>query len=163
MAGRTREYPKYHNNNSPIAHKKKHELVQGDATHELPAYLDRNPQTIIALAYFDFDIYEPTKVCLEAILPYLTRGSIIAFDELNVPEFPGETVALREVLGSSKYAIRRDSSAPLTSYIVSSRVFKNGLIIKTWNNTPRLSYLATGYGLRKQVTFGEFQTGLFPP
>ncbi len=108
----------YHNNNSPISHKKKHELVQGDATHELPAYLNRNPQTIIALAYFDFDIYEPTKVCLEAILPYLTRGSIIAFDELNVPEFPGETVALREVLGSSKYAIRRDSSAPLTSYIV---------------------------------------------
>jgi hypothetical protein len=107
-----------HTQSSPIPHKRKHELVQGDATLSLPAYLRDHPETLIAMAYFDFDIYKPTRDCLEAILPYLTRGSVLAFDELNTPEFPGETVAVREVLGLSRYAIRRDPSNPLTSYLV---------------------------------------------
>jgi hypothetical protein len=108
----------FHERNSPIPHKRKYELVQGDANLTLPAYLEEHPETIVALAYFDFDIYAPTKSCLEKILPYLTKGSVLAFDELNCPEFPGETLALREVLGLSKYAIRRDPSNPLTSYLV---------------------------------------------
>lgn len=108
----------FHTQNAPIPHKKKHELVQGDATVTLPKYLERHPETIVALAYFDFDIYQPTHDCLKAILPHLTKGSILAFDELNTPEFPGETVALREVLGLSRYAIRRDPISPLTSYLV---------------------------------------------
>lgn len=108
----------FHEENSPIPHKRKFELIEGDATLTLPKYLSQHPETIIALAYFDFDIYKPTKTCLEAILPYTTKGTVIAFDELNCPEFPGETIALREVLGSPRHAIRRDPSSPLTSYIV---------------------------------------------
>ncbi len=108
----------FHTQNAPIPHKKKHELIKGDATLTLPDYLERHPETIVALAYFDFDIYKPTRDCLEAIMPYLTKGSILAFDELNTPQFPGETIAVREVLGLSRYAIRRDPSNPLTSYLV---------------------------------------------
>ncbi|GGI54431.1 crotonobetainyl-CoA--carnitine CoA-transferase [Oxalicibacterium solurbis] len=108
----------FHEQNAPIAHKKKYELVIGDATLTLPAYLEQHPETIIAFAYFDFDIYEPTKKCLEAILPHLTKGSVLAFDELNCAQFPGETRAVREVLGLSKYAIRRDVSNPLMSYLI---------------------------------------------
>lgn len=108
----------FHNNNSPISQKKKFELVKGDATETLPEYLVNHPETIISLAYFDFDIYQPTKKCIEAILPHVTKGSILAFDELNCPEFPGETLALREVLGIQKYAIRRFPNSPLASYIV---------------------------------------------
>lgn len=108
----------FHEQNAPIPHKKKHELVVGDATLMLPAYLDKHPETIVALAYFDFDIYEPTKKCLEAILPHLTKGSVLAFDELNCEQFPEETAAVREVLGLSKYAIRRDPSNPLMSYLI---------------------------------------------
>lgn len=108
----------FHSQNAPIPHKKKHELVKGDASATLPAYLDANPETIVALAYFDFDLYKPTRDCLESIMPHLTRGSVLAFDELNMPEFPGETLAVREVLGLSRYAIRRLPSSPLTSYMV---------------------------------------------
>jgi hypothetical protein len=43
---------------------------------------------------------------------------VIAFDELNCPEFPGESIAVREVLGLSRYPIRRDPSSPLTSFLV---------------------------------------------
>jgi hypothetical protein len=108
----------FHEANAPIPQKKKFELVQGDATQTLPRYLADHPETIVALAYFDFDIYQPTKACLEALLPHITRGTVLAFDELNCPEFPGETLAVREVLGLSRYAIRRDPNNPLTSYLV---------------------------------------------
>jgi len=108
----------FHEQNSPIPHKRKHQLIKGDAIESLPAYLNQHSELIIALVYFDFDIYKPTKSCLELILPYLTKGSILAFDELNCPEFPGETLALKEVMGLSKYAIRRDPNSPLTSYLV---------------------------------------------
>lgn len=107
-----------HEKNSPISHIKKFELVKGDATVQIDKYLQRHSETIVSLAYFDFDIYIPTKKCLEAIIPYLTKGSVVAFDELNYDKFPGETVAVREVLGLSKYRIQRSSLSPLCSYIV---------------------------------------------
>lgn len=97
----------YHESESPIPHKRKFELIEGDACETLPRYLEDHPETIIALAYFDFDIFKPTKACLEAILPRLTRGSVVGFDELNQESFPGETVALQEVLGTKNIRLRR--------------------------------------------------------
>jgi Macrocin-O-methyltransferase (TylF) len=108
----------YHESENPIPHIKKYSLVAGDATKTLPDYLARNPQTIIALAYFDFDIYEPTKECLKAIIPYLTKGSILAFDELNYATFPGETMAVREVLGTQNIELRRSKFSGYQSYAV---------------------------------------------
>ena len=108
----------YHEKESPISHLKKYELVKGDATKSLEDYLKKHPETIVALAYFDFDIYEPTKRCLELIKTRLGKGSIIGFDELNHPEFPGETIAFDELLGISNYKIIRSPITPLPSYIV---------------------------------------------
>ena len=108
----------YQESESPIPHKKKYELVKGDATKAIGTYLNDHPETIVALAYFDFDIYLPTKKCLEAIKGRLTKGSIIAFDELNCPEFPGETLAFKEVFGLDRFAIKRSPFNPLCSYVV---------------------------------------------
>lgn len=108
---------KIHQDNSPIPHINKFELIEGDATITVNDYLDKNPHTIISLAYFDFDIYKPTKDCLTSILPFLTKGSIIAFDELNCKEFPGETLAFKEVFDLNKYELKRDIHNPLCSYI----------------------------------------------
>lgn len=105
-------------NESPLEHMQKFELVQGDASKELEKYLEKHPETIISLAYFDFDIYEPTKKCLELIRPYLTKGSVLVFDELNQPKFPGETVALKEVFGLDKFSIRRSFYSHYQSYVV---------------------------------------------
>jgi hypothetical protein len=56
--------------------KQKHELVTGNAIYTLKDYLLANRETLIALAYFDFDLYKPTKECLKIIAPYLSKGSI---------------------------------------------------------------------------------------
>jgi hypothetical protein len=83
-----------HEDCEPLRHIRRTLLIQGDVRD--------TPQTIVALAYFDLDLYEPTRDALQAILPHLTRGSVLAFDELGHAKWPGETAALREVLGSAQ-------------------------------------------------------------
>ncbi|MBW2334260.1 MAG: crotonobetainyl-CoA--carnitine CoA-transferase [Deltaproteobacteria bacterium] len=103
---------------NPLSHIKKHEVIQGDAVIEFEKYLKDHPETIVALAYFDFDIYEPTKKCLELIKPHLTKGSVLGFDELNDPDSPGETVALAEVFGLNNVRLRRFRYTSRVSYFV---------------------------------------------
>lgn len=103
---------------SPMGHLRKHEIVKGDATKTFADFLARNPQTIVALAYFDFDLFEPTRDCLKQLEPYLTKGSVIGFDELNDDTTPGETVALREVFGLGRFAIKHYRHSARTSYLV---------------------------------------------
>lgn len=91
----------------PLSHIKKHEIIKGDACQKVAWYLEKNPETIISLAYFDFDIYEPTKVVLEVIKDRLIKGSVIGFDELNDPACPGETLAVMEVLGLNNLRIKK--------------------------------------------------------
>ncbi len=107
-----------HERQSPIFDVKKYQLVKGDAVEEAERFFSENPETIIAFAYFDFDLYEPTRRCLEIIKNHVTKGTVIGFDELNVDEFPGETVALREVFGLSRYKITRSPFSFAQSYIV---------------------------------------------
>jgi hypothetical protein len=106
----------YHENECPLSHIKKNVILKGDAVVMLEKYLKEHPETIIAFAYFDFDVYSPTKKCLELIKPYLTKGSIIGFDELNDPQFPGETIAVRESLGLNNIALRRSKYSGIQSY-----------------------------------------------
>ena len=107
----------YHETESPISHIKKFEIIKGDAIEQTEIYLKKNPHTIIALAYFDFDLYEPTKKCLELIKPFITKGTIIGFDELNHSDYPGETIAFKEVFGLNSFKITRTPHSPCTSYI----------------------------------------------
>lgn len=93
---------------APRSHIMKHEIVKGDVLKTLPKYLEDHPETIIALAYFDLDLYEPTKKCLELIQPHLLKNSIIGFDELNFEGYPGETVALKEYRLLSDCRIHRN-------------------------------------------------------
>ena len=95
---------------------KKYAIVKGNTVVEIHKYLKENPETIIALAYFDFDIYEPTKKCLEAIKPRLVKGSILGFDELNDPDSPGETLALMEVVGLNNINLKRLPFTSRSSY-----------------------------------------------
>lgn len=108
----------YHESECPLSHIKKNTLIKGNAPVVLQKYLDEHPETIIAFAYFDFDVYEPTKKCLEIIKPYLTKGAVIGFDELNDPQFPGETVALREVFGTENISIQRSKYSGIQSYMI---------------------------------------------
>ena len=103
---------------NPLGHIKKYDFVIGDACQGVHDYLKQCPETIVALAYFDFDLYEPTKACLEAIRPRLVKGSVLGFDELNDPDSPGETAALMEVFGLNNVSLKRYRWASRVSYFV---------------------------------------------
>ena len=103
---------------NPLSHIKKFELRKGDATKTIHEYLNDNPETIVSLAYFDFDLYKPTKECLEAIKPRLTKGSVVGFDELNDPDSPGETLALMDVFGLENITLKRFPYASRVSYFI---------------------------------------------
>lgn len=93
-------------------------LVLIHAVVEVEKYFKDHPETIVAFAYFDFDLYEPTRKCLDIIKNHITKGTVIGFDELNDGRFPGETLALKESLGLDKYEIKRFPLTPNISYIV---------------------------------------------
>lgn len=107
-----------HEIENPIPNITKYELVKGNAIEQIENYLNAHPETIIAFAYFDFDIYEPTVKCLEAIKPHLTKGAVIGFDEINVQDYPGETLALKEVLGLDTFKIQRSPYSSVQSYLI---------------------------------------------
>ncbi len=107
-----------HEADAPSSHIKKFELIKGDASQTVGAWLTRNPHAIISMAIFDMDLYEPTKAVLEKIMPRLTCGSILVFDELNYPGFPGETTAVNEVLGLNNIRLRRSAMQPYCAWAV---------------------------------------------
>ena len=112
------EILKIHENNCPLSHIKKFSLIKGDVSKTSLQWTNDNPQAIVAMAIFDMDIYQPTKDALTAILPRLTRGSLLIFDELNCSIFPGETEAVKEVLGLNNLKLEHYPHAPNCAWVV---------------------------------------------
>jgi hypothetical protein len=113
-----RERINFHEQENVLFYKGKHELIKGDATLTIDDYLQKYPETIISLAYFDMALYEPTKKCLESIRPHLIKGSIVVIDELNTNDQPGEMLALRDSWGLNTYKIRKSKFMPGRSYLI---------------------------------------------
>lgn len=107
-----------HHKESPLNHIQKNFIFKGDAVVQLKEYLQKHPETIISFAYFDFDIYQPTKECLELVLPLMPKGSIIGFDELLDPQFPGETIAFKEIMKLRDHKLYKNPFGGLQSYII---------------------------------------------
>lgn len=104
--------------NRPLSHISKVELVEGDLVETAPRYLEQNPHLVVSLLYLDVDLYEPTKVALETFLPRMPKGAIVAFDQLNAAIFPGETLAVDEILGLADIRIERFTYDSYISYAV---------------------------------------------
>lgn len=101
-----------------LNHVDKLSFIKGDVTETLPRFLEENRHLIVSLAYFDLDIHEPTKKALQLILPRIPKGGIIAFDELNNPQWPGETEALAATLGINNFRLQKLPFEPCRSYCV---------------------------------------------
>lgn len=107
-----------HTLNSPVAHIKKYQLIKGDVTKTLPPFLYKNKHLLFSLVIFDMDIYKPTKFALKKILPRLTKGSILVFDQISSKEYPGESIALDEVIGFNNLELIRSPHQPYSCYAI---------------------------------------------
>ncbi len=104
--------------NRPLGHIPKVHLVKGDATETIPRFVKEHPHLVVSLLFLDFDLYAPTKVAIEAFLPRMPKGAILAFDELDNPLWPGETLALLDTIGISNLRLRRHPFDPYIGYAV---------------------------------------------
>lgn len=101
-----------------LGHVNKVNLVRGDATKTIPQFIKENPHVVVSLLYLDFDLYEPTKVALEHFLPRMPKGAVLAFDELDNPLWPGETLAMLESHAARPLRIERLEFDPYIGYAV---------------------------------------------
>lgn len=108
----------YHEKNNVLAAVKKHRLVEGDVAETAPRFFEENPETVVSLAYFDMALYEPSKIALQTIRPHLVPGSVLMLDEFNNKDYPGETVAFKEVFRDESYTVRRSNFMPDRAYII---------------------------------------------
>ena len=101
-----------------LGHIDKVHLIKGDVTQTIPQFIADHPHLVVSLLFLDLDLYEPTKVALEQFVPRLPRGAVIAFDELDNPMWPGETLALLESVGINKLKLRRLEWDPYIGFAV---------------------------------------------
>lgn len=101
-----------------LGHIDKVHLVKGDAAKTIPPFIESHPHLMVSLLFMDFDLYEPTKIALEHFVPRMPKGAILAFDELDNPLWPGETLALLDALGIGNVALRRLEWDPYISYAI---------------------------------------------
>lgn len=78
-------------------------LVVGDARKTIKSFYEKNKHEILSFAYIDFDLYEPTRIALDFIDDCLSIGGVIVFDEACMPEWPGETLAMKEFLKATPH------------------------------------------------------------
>lgn len=114
------ELIKAYDDNRYLGHIYKVELIKGNAVKTIPEFIKKNPHLVVSLLFLDFDLYEPTKAAIENFLPRMPKGSIIAFDELDNPLWPGETMALLETAGFNSLEIKRVEFDPYIGYAVLS-------------------------------------------
>lgn len=111
----TPDYPDYlrellavNEGNNVLGHiRNQHDVVVGDVIQTVPQYFKSRPETVVALAYCDLALYEPTKACLDAILPHLVPGSVVLLDEFTWSNAPGEAIAFKEAFQDVEYSIHR--------------------------------------------------------
>lgn len=112
------ELNKAFNKDRFLGHVNKVELIKGDCTKTIPEFLDKNPHLLIGMLFIDLDLYEPTKFALEHFLPRMHKGSILAFDELDNPQWPGETLALLESMNIKNLKIQTIPADPYIGFAI---------------------------------------------
>ena len=67
----------------------------------------------IALLHLDVDLYDSYKVTLERLLPCVTKGGVVLFDEyiINKEKSPGSVKAIAEFSGDFKNEIQYNNEA----------------------------------------------------
>lgn len=107
-----------YDDNRFLGHVNKIKLIKGDAVETIPTFLKEHPHLVVSLLFLDFDLYEPTKAAIEHLFPRIPKGGIIAFDELDNPLWPGETMALLDTLGIGRLRMERMEFDPYIGYAV---------------------------------------------
>lgn len=93
-------------------------LVQGNIEESLPEFLKQRKDVRFSFVYLDTDLYPSIRCGLELLYPLMLKGGIMAFDEYNLADWPGETSAVHDVLGHDVAIHAVPHTRQPTAYIV---------------------------------------------
>ena len=100
------------------------ELLIGDVEDTLIPFLENQNNEQIAFIHIDTDTYKPCKLILENCKPFLSRGSIILFDQLL--GYPGyrfhEYAALMETFDLEEYEFLAFGIAQARSNLIKAAI-----------------------------------------
>ena len=86
-------------------------IVDGDANNTIPTFFASEVPHLVSLAYFDFfDLYEPTRLAINALKTRAQPGSIFAFDGV-----------LTSAIGTVNAYARELTSDPTFKFTVETR------------------------------------------
>ena len=101
-----------------LGHIAKVHLIKGDLVESVPNFMQEHPHLVVSLLFLDVDLFEPTKTALKHFVPRMPKGSVIAFDQLDNPIWPGEAQALQEAIGINNLELRRFEWDPYVAYAI---------------------------------------------
>ncbi len=93
-------------------------LIKGDVAHSIPQFLVDNPHFLVSLLVCDFDLYEPTRIMLEHLVPRMPAGAVLVFDEVNNASWPGETLAMLEHFAKQRVKLKKFPFDPNIAYVI---------------------------------------------
>lgn len=83
-----------------------HQVIKGDVLKTLPSFLDEQKNLLVALAFFDMNLEEPTAYALEKTLEHSMPGTHLIFMQLQRDFLPGEGVSyIKKILGKRNHLI----------------------------------------------------------
>lgn len=107
-----------YDSNRFLGHVPKVQLIKGDVVKTIPQFIEQNKHLLVSLLFLDFDLFDSTKIAIDTFLPRMPKGAIIAFDELDNPIWPGETMALLETIRINQLNIERLDFDPYIGFAV---------------------------------------------
>tara|TARA_B100001057_G_C22782096_1_gene924079 strand:+ start:95 stop:844 length:750 start_codon:yes stop_codon:yes gene_type:complete len=113
-----RELININQTNDVIKHIPKVEIIKGDAVRTIPKYVKEKKSLIVKLLYLDCPLYKPTLTALKNIYPLIPSGGIVAFDELGMEKWGGETLAYKEYFKKSNIELKKFYFEPSASYFI---------------------------------------------
>ena len=76
------------------------ELIKGDITKTLPAYLEAHRGLRVSFLHLDLDVFKPTYEVLRCVYDLMVPGGIIVFDEYGIEGW-GESDAVTQFFSES--------------------------------------------------------------
>jgi hypothetical protein len=95
-----------------------HQVVKGDVLTTLPQYFKKNPETLISLAFFDMNLFEPTSFAMKTILDRVVPSGLLCFYQLQRDILPGEALTYLDIKPLlPKHKLIKSSFYPTMCYI----------------------------------------------
>lgn len=92
------------------------DLVAGDISETVPAYIEQRPELKIALLNIDVDLLDPTRTCLEHLFPRLVKGGIAILDDYGA--FAGANRAIDDYFADSDVRIQKLPFSSNVAFVV---------------------------------------------